>query len=117
MARRSAVSRRRSREREWLVDGNLHLLEGDLPKTLSVPMMDSPRLPGGEEELERGSGVESEWATGGDFQRGLELIYRISELGLGWFPLDAIDRRERCFWTASCAESRDASCCVGGVLV
>jgi hypothetical protein len=34
MVRRSSVNRRRSRERGRLVDGNLHLLDGDLPKTL-----------------------------------------------------------------------------------
>jgi hypothetical protein len=53
----------------------------------------------------------------GGFQRGLELINRSSELSLGWIPLDAIGRRGRCFWTASCTESRDVSSCVGGVLV
>jgi hypothetical protein len=29
----------------------------------------------------------------GGFQRGLELINRSSELGLGWIPLDAIGQR------------------------
>jgi hypothetical protein len=57
-------SKKKQGEREWLIDGNLHLLDGDLPETPSAPAMISPRLPGGEDEQERGSGVESEWATG-----------------------------------------------------
>jgi hypothetical protein len=117
MARRGSMNRGRSREGECLIDGNLHLLDGDLPETLGALAMVLPRLPGGEDEQERGSRVESEWATGGGFQRGLELINRSSELGLGWFPLDLIGRWGRCFWTASCAESRDVSSCIGGVLV
>jgi hypothetical protein len=66
---------------------------------------------GGRESEEKANERERE------FQRSLELINKSGELGLGWFPLDAIGRRGRCFWTASCAESRDASSCVGGVLV
>jgi hypothetical protein len=116
-AQRGSVNRGRSREGECLINGNLHLLDGDLPETVGALAMVSPRLPGGEDEQEQGSGVESEWATGRGFERGLELINRSSELGLGWFPLDAIGRRGQCFRMASCAESRDVSSCIGGVLV
>jgi hypothetical protein len=56
MVRRSSVVQRGSREGEWLVDGNLHFPDGDLPEALSAPAMDSPRLQGGEDEQERGSG-------------------------------------------------------------
>jgi hypothetical protein len=41
-------------------------------------------------------------------------IFRGHGLGLGWFQLDAIGRRGRCFWTASCAESREQVISVGG---
>jgi hypothetical protein len=44
-------------------------------------------------------------------------IFRGRGLGLGWFHLDAIGRQGRCFWTAPCAEFREVSSCVGGVLV
>jgi hypothetical protein len=47
------VKQRRSREGERLVDGNLHLPDGDLPEAPSAPVMDSPRLQGGEDEQER----------------------------------------------------------------
>jgi hypothetical protein len=58
------VKQRRSREGERLVDGNLHLPDGDLPEALSAPMMDSSRLQGGEDEQERESGQGKEWVTG-----------------------------------------------------
>jgi hypothetical protein len=54
--RRSSVNQRRSRERGRLVNGNLHLLDGDLPEAPSALAMDLPRLQGGEDEQERGSG-------------------------------------------------------------
>jgi hypothetical protein len=75
MARRGSVNRERSREGGCLIAGNLHLLDGDLTETPAAPAMVSPRLPGGEDEQERGSGVESEWATGGGFQRDSRALY------------------------------------------
>jgi hypothetical protein len=50
------LNQRGNREGDRSVDGNLHLLDGDLPKTSSAPAMDSPRLQSGEDEQERGSG-------------------------------------------------------------
>jgi hypothetical protein len=70
------VNRERSREGGCLIAGNLHLLDGDLTETPGAPAMISPRLPGGDDEQERGSGVESEWATGGDFQRDPWVLFR-----------------------------------------
>jgi hypothetical protein len=58
----------------------------------------------------------AKWATGEGFQRGLELIFRNGELGLGWFSSDAIGWRGRCFWTASCTDSREQEENVGGEL-
>jgi hypothetical protein len=55
-----------------------------------------------------------EWATGGGFQRGLKLILRNGELGLGWFSSDAIGRRGRCFWMAPCTDSREHVSGIGG---
>jgi hypothetical protein len=71
--RRFCESREKQRGRGGLIAGNLHLLDGDLPETPGAPAMVSPRLPGGDDEQERGSGVESEWATGGGFQRELRV--------------------------------------------
>jgi hypothetical protein len=64
MMRWSSAVQRGSREGERLVDGNLHLPVGDLPEAPSAPVMDSPRLQGGEDEQERGSGEGKEWVTG-----------------------------------------------------
>jgi hypothetical protein len=47
---------------------------------------------------------------------GLELIFRNSELGLGWFSSDAIGQRGRSFWTALWAECRGRGGGVGGWL-
>jgi hypothetical protein len=57
-----------------MVDCNLPL-DLDLPETPGAPAMVSPRLPGGDDEQERGSGVESERATGGVFQRDSRVLY------------------------------------------
>jgi hypothetical protein len=71
------------------------------------------------EKMSRSEGVE--WRVSARQEEvsreAIELINRSSELSLGWIPLDVIGRRGRCFWTASCAESRDVRSCVGGVLV
>jgi hypothetical protein len=48
------------------------------------------------------------------FPEGLGLIFRNRELGLGWFPSNVIGRRGRCFWTASCTDSREQVSGVGG---
>jgi hypothetical protein len=55
MLEKSFTAQRGSRKGERLVDGNLHLPDGDLPEALSTPAMGSPRLQGGEDEQERGS--------------------------------------------------------------
>jgi hypothetical protein len=57
-----------------------------------------------------------EWVIGGGFQRGLELIFRNGELSLGWFPLDVIGQRGRCFWMALCTDSREQEENIGGEL-
>jgi hypothetical protein len=67
------VNQRRSRGRGRLVDGNLHLPDGDLPEALSAPAMDLPRLQGGEDEQESGSGEGKEWATWEASSEGLGL--------------------------------------------
>jgi hypothetical protein len=71
--RRSSAFQRGSREGDRLVDGNLHLPDGDLPEALSAPAMDSPRLQGGEDEQERGSAEGKEWVTGEASGEGLGL--------------------------------------------
>jgi hypothetical protein len=78
--RRGSVNRERSKEGGGLIAGSLHLLDGDLPETPGSPAMVSPRLPGGDDEQERGSGVGSEWATGGGFQRELR-VYKQKRWG------------------------------------
>jgi hypothetical protein len=45
------------------------------------------------------------------------VLYSGSELGPWWSRVDAIGLGGRCFWTASCAESRVANGGVGGALV
>jgi hypothetical protein len=52
MMRWSSAVQRGSREGEGLVDGNLHLPDGDLPEAPSALAMDLPRLQGGEDEQE-----------------------------------------------------------------
>jgi hypothetical protein len=105
----------RSREGEGWVDNNLHPCRRSTRSSASSG--DGFALAA----MQRGSASErewsgGEWATGGGFQRGLELIFRNGELGLGWFSSDAIGRRGRCFWTASCTDSREHEENVGGCL-
>jgi hypothetical protein len=73
MMRWSSAVQRGSREGERLVDGNLHLPDGDLPKVPSAPAMDSPQLQGGEDEQERESGEEKNEQQGTAQEEGLGL--------------------------------------------
>jgi hypothetical protein len=69
MMRWSSAVQRGSREGERLVDGNLHLPDGNLPKALSAPAMDSPQLQGGEDEQERERVERGRMSSRGRFER------------------------------------------------
>jgi hypothetical protein len=61
--------------------------------------------------------VESEWETGGGFQRGSWVYKERDGLGLGWVASDAIGWRGRFPWTALWSECRGLGGVVGGVPV
>jgi hypothetical protein len=86
----------RSREGEGWVDGNLHPCHRSTRSSVSSGDGFASAA------MQRGSASErewseGEWATGGGFQRGLKLIFRNGELGLGLFSSDMIGRRGWCF--------------------
>jgi hypothetical protein len=69
MMRWSSAVQRGSREGEGLVDGNLHLPDGDLPEARSAPAMDSPRLQGAEDEQEGERVERGRMSSRGQFER------------------------------------------------
>jgi hypothetical protein len=73
MMRWSSAVQRGSRKGEGLVDGNLHLPDGDLPEAPSAPVMDLPWLQGGEDEQERESGEGKNEQQGTVREEGLGL--------------------------------------------
>jgi hypothetical protein len=86
------VHAERSREGEGWVNYNLHPCRRSTQSSTSFGdgFASAAMRRGSTSEREWSGG---EWATGGGFQRGLELIFKNSELGLGWFSSDMIGRR------------------------